>query len=271
MKIKVIFILIFFTCSQTYGQNISYYATVKKYELNYIEVNEDIVKIYEIGFVLDKAGSGPVINKTDTLIKITENEFKGSFYCFNSKDHKYLLQIKKNKKLPVKLLQEKDSVLTILNHAYYLKSYFLLSDSLNKKFPLQHYTFRNGFYAWNRLAHKNYSQIEFIKNTNNEIENIYDSIFNQQTKFTNTKNYIVKNAKELDYSKLRDSLKELPIEYKSSSWYFGEAVYHISKANPRNFYQILEDFPTDKTIIYFAVSDDKSLVKEIKRIKSSIK
>lgn len=153
-----------------------------------------------------------------------------------------------------------------LNNAYCLKSYFDLSDKLNKEFPLSHYTFRNGYYVWERHPNKTINHNRFIEQTDKEILMIYDSISRKETALIKTTNFITDNVGKANYSILKDSIRTLPIAYQSQSGYFDKSVYRMVKANPEYFYQLLQDFPTSKTFIYFAVDHDKELIKQLKQV-----
>lgn len=266
MRTVIILILTIQICLQSHGQNTVFYKTVKKQGQYYLEISNGIAKVYKMGKYIDKAGSGPAIIKIDTLNKITENEFNGKLFSVIREDGNYVIKSEKGKKLNTEIINDLKSIYLTLNNAYYLKSYFDLSERINAEFPLYHYTFRNGYYAWNKLIERNYNHEEFKIKTNNELKLLYDSIFQYQTKLTNTTNFLIKNANQIEYNTIIDSLRILPIEYSSNSWYFGSAVYQISKANPEYFYKILADFPTNKTVIYFAVNKDKLLVEQLKQV-----
>jgi hypothetical protein len=40
----------------------------------------------------------------------------------------------------------------------------------------------------------------------------------------------------------------------------------MSKANQEYFFKLLQDFPTSKKFIYFAVDQDKELIKQLKQV-----
>lgn len=151
-----------------------------------------------------------------------------------------------------------------------MKNLQIMSDSLHQKFPLYYYHYDHSFYQkLDQLPYIKSPHEIFAPSANKHIKAIFDSVSIIQTKFVATTNYIIDHAHQSDYSTLKDSLKKLPIEYRSRSNYFGKSVYQLSKANPNSFYRILEDFPQDKTIIYFAVEDDKELVKTLKKIEGN--
>lgn len=153
-----------------------------------------------------------------------------------------------------------------MNNAYCLKSYFDLSDKLNKEFPLYHYTFRNGYYAWEKQTQKSINQTAFIQQTDKEIAIIYDSISKKQNAFTTTTNFITDNVKQANYTTLKDSISTLPIDWRQQNGYFDKSVYQMTKANPEYFYKLLQDFPSSKKFIYFAIDQDKELVKQLKQV-----
>lgn len=259
-------ILTLFISFQIFGQNNSYLKTTDRKNLHYIELCNDTVKVYKMGRYFDKAGTGPAIIKTDTLVFTKENEFKGKVYTLLRNEKVYTLISNNGKKYQTDPENEL-KVNTELNNAYCLKSYFDLSDKLNKEFPLYHYTFRNGYYAWEKQPNKSIGHDKFIIQTEKEMEIIYDSISKKQNDFTIATNFITANAGQASYSILKDSISTLPIDYRPHSGYFDKSVYQMTKANPEYFYKLLQDFSTSKKYIYFAVDQDKKLVKQLKQVK----
>ncbi|MBN2613755.1 MAG: hypothetical protein JXB00_19515 [Bacteroidales bacterium] len=259
-------ILTLFVSFQIFGQDISFLKTTGNKNLHYLELRTENVVIYKMGHYFDKAGSGSAIFLTDTLIVTKENEFKGKLYTLIRNNAHYLLISDKGKKHETEPENDINKVNFELNNAYCLKSYFDLSNKLNKEFPLNHYTFRNGYYAWEKQPNKTINHNSFIEQTNKEIGIIYDSIFLKQMVLTKTTAYISENVGQANYSILKDSINALPIDYRPQSGYFDKSVYQMAKSNPEYFYKLLQDFPTSKKFIYFAVDHDKELVKDLKRV-----
>lgn len=258
-------ILTLFISLQIFGQDSTFLKTTDKKNLHYVEICNNNVKVYKMGRYFDKAGTGPAILKTDTLVFIKQNEFKGKYYTLLKNEKIYSLISDNGKKYQT----EPENRLKInkeLNNAYCLKSYFDLSDKLNKEFPLYHYTFRNGYYAWEKQPQKSINQTAFIQQTDKEIAIIYDSISEKQNDFTKTINFIIYNVKQANYKTLKDSISTLPIDWRPQNGYFDKSVFHMSKTNPEYFYKLLQDFPTSKKYIYIAVDHDKELVKQLKQV-----
>lgn len=251
---------------QISGQDVTFFKTIARKKLHYIEFSNDIVKVYKMGSYSDKAGSGSAIILTDTLIIAKENQFNGKLYTLIKNETHYTLLSEKGKTYEIELEDDINKVNTDLNNAYCLKSYFDLSDKLNNEFPLYHYTFRNGYYAWKNTPDKSISHKRFIEHSDKEIAIIYDSISRRQTALTKTTNFISANLTQSNYSILKDSISTLPIDYRSRSGYFDKSVYQMTKSNPEYFYKLLQDFPASKTFIYLAVGHDRELTKQLKQV-----
>ncbi len=265
MKLSIT-ILTLFASFQISGQNVTYLKTTGKKNLHYLEFNMDNVKVYKMGSYFDKAGSGSAIILIDTLILTKENEFKGKQYSLFKNETHFTLLTDNGKKYETERENDLNKVNSELNNAYCLKSYFDMSNKLNKEFPLYHYTFRYGYYAWEKQPNKTISHDKFIIQTNQEMVIIYDSISRKQTSLTKTTNFITTNVRQANYSILKDSMSTLPIDYRPQSGYFDKSVYQMVKANPEYFYKLLQDFPTCKEFIYFAVDQDKGLIKQLKQV-----
>jgi hypothetical protein len=251
---------------QLFGQTSTYYKTIGKKNFHYVEFIDNKAIVYKMGRYLDKAGTGTAITFRDTLYKISQQEYKGTNYSLIKVDDKYIVHNEKSKKQQIEQENNLDKVNTDLNNAYCLKSYFDLSEKLNKEYPLNHYTFRNGYYAWTNRVDKSINHTNFIEQIDKTIKHIYDSISTNQIKFTRTTEFIIRNIKKQNYSILKDSLKTLPINWRPQSGYFDKSVYQLVKSNPEYFYKLLQDFPNDKKFIWFAVDSDKELVKQLKQV-----
>jgi len=251
---------------QIYGQGSTFFKTIGKNNLHYLEFSNSYVKVYKMGSYFDKAGSGSAIILTDTLIFAKENEFKGKQYSLFKNETHYTLLADNGKKYETEPENDLNKINSELNNAYCLKSYFDISDKLSKEFSLYHYTFRNGYYAWKKKPNKTISHDKFIEQIDKEIVIIYDSISSKQASLTKTTNFITANVRQANYSVLKDSIITLPIDYRPQSGYFDKSVYQMSKANPEYFYKLLQDFPTSKKFIYFAVDQDKELIKQLKQV-----
>ena len=261
---KYLFIILTLICCHAFGQNPVFYKTTKKHNLYLIEMSGEIAKIYKMGIYHFK-WPDTIIIKLDTLKRNIENKFKGNTYEINKKNEDLILKIEHSKTLITEIIEDKAAFLT-LNKAYYLKSYFDMSDSVYNKFPLTKDLYRNRYNAWNNLANKSYNHNGFKQKIDREIQTISDSIFNIQTRLIQTTDFITSFVKKVNYSVLRDSVKELIINNRPQSGYFDKSVYQMAKTNPEYFHKLLQDFPKSKELIYFSVEQDKELIKQLKQV-----
>jgi len=68
--------------------------------------------------------------------------------------YSFIKEYKKVRKIPIGLVQDLDAIVSRLNNAFYLDSYFKMADWLNKRYPLNYHSFREGFYTWEKLDNK---------------------------------------------------------------------------------------------------------------------
>ena len=268
MKELAACILAIFVWANLSAQEPRFYKTTSKRNLHYVEASRDFAVVYKINrfYYWDRAGTGPGIVLTDTLLKVPGNQFKGSHYTLIDQSGSFILLTNENTQLT--LVNEPDiaRVNKELNKAFILKSYVQLSEKLNTEFPLHHFSFRNGYRAWENHTGQDIPNGEFIKRTNQETAFVYDSISKMQHRFVSTLMFVKENCRTADYGILKDSLKTLPAEYSSQSAYFSTSVYEIVNAHPANYYRLVTDFPTAQPIIYSAVSSDKNLVRLLKDV-----
>jgi hypothetical protein len=94
LPITILTLLISF---QIFGQDSTFLKTTDKKNLHYVVICNDNAKVYKMGRYFDKAGTGPAIFKTDTLVFTKQNEFKGKYYTLLKNETIYTL-ISDNKK-----------------------------------------------------------------------------------------------------------------------------------------------------------------------------
>ncbi|MBL7932686.1 MAG: hypothetical protein JNL60_12330 [Bacteroidia bacterium] len=250
-----------------FGQGAKFYRTIQEKHLHYLEFRAQMVIVYKMGQYYNKMAPAPAIVLQDTLVKEPGSDsYKGRIYTLEIPGKVYTLRESKKDKYELQVEPDSGKVNAQLNKAYHLKSFFELSRRIDAEFPLGNYDHWTGYREWNRVSEKASDHDKFIELTKQKIKLIYDSVHQKQSKSSNTTNYILANAKQVDYSLLKDSLKTLPIDYRPRSAYFDTCVYRLCKSNPETFYKILQDFPSERQFVYYAVEEDKALVNEIKKV-----
>jgi hypothetical protein len=241
-----------------------------KSRLIYLELNDSTAMVYEIGRYLDVAGSGFSILSTDTLKKKYDGNYTGKTRQVITRNNKTFLlaEFKKRTEVELDTSENLKQVYRILNNAYYLDRYISLSEELNKKYPLSHYSFRNGFSGWKQLPEKESNHGVFRKYADNYLKNIMDSISLLQDQYVNISTILKQNLKTIDYPSLKDSLLLLRADYHSQSWYFGSVVNEISKQNPEYYFKLAEDLPLQKDIIFSSVEENKNVIQSLKEVEN---
>lgn len=269
-----IFLLKFSFVSGQISNEEIFFETKSKIHSYYVQLNNSDAHVFEMGSYLDKAGSGPAIRSKDTLTKQPD----GSNVLYAGKRAKIIIENEKlylliqttpNKKVSKYILDtvgNTELVHTNLNNAYYLGNFFAMCDDLNKTYPLNHYSFRNGFYSWKGLNNKNIKHSDFTAITDIKLKAIKDSIAELQNQYTSLTNTLIQNIKTIDYNSLKDGLTKLPAEDRSTSQYFDTVIEEISIYRPEFFFKLAEDFPDKRHAIFWAVEDDKQVIKNLKAV-----
>ncbi len=270
MKLIITTILVIVNCAHSLGQDGiagTFFQTNHKANLHYVVLHKSVAYVYQMGYYLDKAGTGYAIKNTDTLTMQSNLQYAGqTAKLINENDKFYLLTgVTKVKRFLLKPVPKDVNVIRNLNNAFYLDSYFRMSDSLNKAYPLYHHTFRNGYYSWEELANKEMNHFEFRMFTIDRLKKLQDSISYVQGRNIALTNYILGNVKTLDYNTIKDSLVKLPAEYRSSSSYYAIIVNEVARAKPGDFFKLSEDFPQNKAMIFASV-DDEVVIKGLKAV-----
>lgn len=271
MKYVITTILLLFYYLLTLGQgsmNRTFFQTNSKKHLYYVDLNNSAANVYQMGSYFDKAGTGYSIRKTDTLIKQPDGTYLGKTTKIIRDNNKFYLvtENKKTKKFNIDTVKTLSVVNNNLNNAYYLDNYFKISDELNKSYPLNHHTFRNGFYTWKELQNKEIDYLQFREFANKWLKEKKDSIIILQDSHVAQTNYIIQNIKTFDYKTLRDSLTKLPAEYRNLSWYYGTVINEVAKQRPDYFFRLAEDFPNNRSIIFIAVEDNKEVIQGLRDV-----
>ena len=268
MKLTIPTVLLVLNYLHSLGQDSipgTIFQTSNKTQLYYVTLHTSGAYVYQMGYYFDKAGSGYSIKNTDTLTGQTNLLYEGKIVKLISENNKFYLLtgFTKGKKFLLQLVTNASNVVHNLNNAYYLDSYFKMSDSLNRTYPLHHHSFRNGYYSWEGLPNKEINHFEFRKFTTERLKELQDSIGYVEEKNTSLTNYIVENLKTLDYNTLKDSLVKLPAEYGHS--YYATAINEIAKTKPGYFFKLSEDCPQNKGIIFTSV-EDKQVIEGLKAV-----
>ncbi|MBL7854918.1 MAG: hypothetical protein JNL17_11000 [Cyclobacteriaceae bacterium] len=251
------------------SQNSIFLRTHNKTRLYCVELQAHQAKVYKMVYIMDKAGSGPVIQKIDTLDKSSSTQYF-------SNDHQLVVdgknqQLRVSKKVLPLTSVNTSSAHYELNKGYHLKKYFGLSDTLNKKYPLYHYSFRNGFYSWDAIPVKDANPEIFRSNTDREVKKVYDSLDTEQSRYVRMTNFLLANLRELSDSTLIDSLASLPRGQTIPAKYFGTVVYEVARQKPNSYFRVADAFPSNWSIIFGAVQHDKRVVKSLRKAEGSPK
>ena len=274
---KVIYILLLLLFGENlFGQTTepNLYEVSKSYRKIYADKYENYIVVFDMGKYLDKAGVGSSIIKTDTLYLQANNDYKGKEFKIGSiANQLYVTNLteKKSRTYKLNIVENKKTVYQDLNNAYYLSNYFAMSERLNKKYDLNHYSFRNGFYGWERVTNKEINYVGFRKTIDNEIKKKEDSISNRQEQLLTQTKYLIDNIDKLTYAEFKDGISKIPAEFVYQSSYYRTVVNKISTNKQEYIIALYKDFPVNRTLIQFAVEKDRTLVKKLKSIQKSEK
>lgn len=225
-----------------------------------------------MGKYLDKAGIGSSIRYTDTLHLQPDNSYRGKvFKIENGNNQLYITSLteKKHKKYKLEIPDARKIVFQDLNNAYYLDNYFAMSKRLNKRYELNHFDFRNGFYSWKELPEKDIHYLEFRNVADSLIKRTEDSVSQRQDQLIKQTKYLIDNVDKMAYAEFKDSISKIPAEYGYETRYYSMAVREISKSRQDFVILLYKDFPENRTLMEFAVEENKALQEKLKAIQKS--
>jgi len=239
----------------------------KKY-LNYVALNASNAIVYQMGKYLDVGGSGSSFRSTDTLVKQHDGTYIGKNSSLITKNQKpyLIIKYKKTTELQLDTSGNLNKVYETLNNAYFLDRFFLMCNELNQKYPLNHYSFRNGFSKWKNLPGKEMEHHQFRNYADIQLKNIIDSITAIQNQYSGLHQWLIQNIPSAEYHVLKDSLMKLPLNYESGNRYFGNVVNEISKQKPEYYFMLAEDLPQHRNTIFNSFEDNKQTVASLKAV-----
>lgn len=247
-----------------------YLSSTGKSTSFYVELSELSAFVYSIGQLWDKAGTGYKLLGMDTLSRQHDGNYFGSTIRIHTKEERALLEIthKKPKNHVLDTLENPLPMYFKLNNAYFLNAYFAMTVQINKRYPLNHYSYRNSFDTWDNLKpdEKKLAHSQFRSFADNFIKIKRDSICVVQDVFVSLTNNLLSRINEIEYDSLKEVLTSLPVEYKGRSWYFGTIVNEVSKKHPEFYFRIAEDFSEDRSIVFTAAEDNKEVISNLKNV-----
>jgi hypothetical protein len=272
MKTGIITSFIILIFSTAYSQQDSgtsrYFEARNKGSQYYVEVNNTRAIVYHVGSIPDKGGSWYTVH-SDTL-----NQNIGSNYSGNNTglvkeaEDIYLLTGRKvQERLRLTAVNDEGSVRTKLNNAYFFEQFFQMEQGINETYPLNHYSFRNGFVVWQSLQNKNERQLQFRDFVRSYLAELKDSLTTVNEKYVAVTNDLLKSLATIPYQELKENLSQLPADFVSVSKYFSIVVKEIAKQRPEDFFRLAEDMPQSKAVIFYAAEGSKEQVGILKGVK----
>jgi hypothetical protein len=271
---KRIFILpLFLFAGNLFGQTPErdLYQVTKPFKKIYADNRKNFIVVFDMGKYLDKAGIGSSIKKIDTLYLQPGNAYIGKEFKIETVNNRLYIRslTGKTKGYELGIVENKKLALQDLNNAYFLDSYFAMSHRLNKKYQLNHFDFRNGFYSWEQIAEKNINYLEFRIIVDNLIKKTEDRVAKQQDQLVSRTKYLIDNVDKLTYTEFKDSISNIPAEFAYQSSYYKTVVSEVSKTKQEYVLALYKDFPENRILIEFAVEKNKPLLQKLRAIQKS--
>lgn len=272
---KSVFILLnFLFAGQLFGQTLEpdFHHFKNPFRKIYTHTQGNFIVVFDMGNHTDKAGIGSSIRNIDTLYLQPDSSYEGKrFRIENAGNQLYIISRteKKDRRYKLEVANDRKVVFQDLNNAYYLDNYFAMSTRLNERYELNHFDFRNGFFSWKQLAEKGISYLEFRKIVDSMIIKIEDSVSKRQDQLVTQMKYVIGNVDSMSYSEFKESISKIPAEYAYQSSYYKTAVREISKSKQDYVILLYKDSPENRTLIEFAVEEDKALRQKLKAIQKN--
>ncbi|MCX6317329.1 MAG: hypothetical protein NTW29_08560 [Bacteroidetes bacterium] len=262
--------ILFFAPSFLFANNAPvYYQTTKKWgPFCYIRVEKNTAIVFTMGSYLDKAGSGHAIRGTDTLIQTGDQSFSGKMHEVKLAGGKPIITLRTGKKKVYDIVPSENlsTVYLQLNNAYFLDHFFAQCDSLNKKYPLNHFSFRNGFRYWEEMSGKNTTPEVFQPLADKKLRFVWDSVTQSNEYRLALSNQLIARLPEISYSSLKDSLQLFPFATISNNHYLRNVLRQCSMLQPEYFFRLSEDFKQFRSQIFLTADVEESTISKLKAV-----
>jgi hypothetical protein len=215
----------------------------------------------------DHAGDGYAIRAIDSLSKMPDGLYRSKSMMVTTDGNELVItRSRKTSTMTITAVEDSRVAFRNLNNGFYLDHYFAMSDEVNKLYPLNHHSFRNGYYTWDSLENKDIDYQQFRNFALQHIGSIRDSIKTINDQYVALTNYLVENLPTMQYDVLRDSIMKLPTGFKPYSKYFGKIVTQVALLKPDYFLRLAEEDPANRDFIFREVMDDDETAESLKRV-----
>lgn len=266
-------LLIFLNCcyavlpAQDNTANKYLHTTGKRYPYYIIEQGSNKTIVYSMGKYLDKAGVGSSMLAADTLQQIA-GKWAGKTFEITRENERDILNTNdlKNRKFVLETPADLPALYTKLNNAYYLDHYFELSRQLNKTYPLNDFSFRSGFQAWDELPGNESDPEQFRFLVTEKLRYIKDSVSTVNERLVKLTNHLQQSVASIEYTPVKDSINQLLQVLPGYNRYFSSIISIYSKQKPAYFLQLAEDMPQQRALFFMAADDSKETYEGIKAV-----
>jgi hypothetical protein len=272
MKQFLSFLLLLFSHCILSAQSIlpgTLLQTNDKFRLLYVDMREDSAYVYEIGRFIEKAGVGPSIHSIDSMSSQTAGNYSGRLGKIFKEGDAYFIErkFKKTKKMSLDTVRSRTKLNLDLNNAWFLGRYFDLCREIEKAYPMCSFPYWNAFQRWKDFPVKEMEYLPFREFAGNYFKKLKDSVSIVQTAHVTLTNYLVANLDKLGYTRLRDSLVVLLRDTSQPfNGYFDQVVKETARKQPEYYFRLAEDFPPERSNIFYAVDNDKQVVNGLKAV-----
>jgi hypothetical protein len=275
VKYTLLFIpLLFISHLSLKGQDkdeIQLFSSTKK--LVYVELHGQYGTVFKLYRISDPGVSGLSIQYIDTLHKQSGPNgivYEAERTSITAMGKDLYLEFKNagSKKGNQLKLNYPDSIETAyreINNAWWFDIFEKLSVEINSRFKWQHYSFR-GYQNIDLGGNDRLPFQSFKTFADNRINMLRDSLVAVNSSYTSITDELINNIGNIEYGHLKMKLAELG-ESPGGSGYFNAVIQSVCESRPEWFYQLAEDIPTKKEILFNSVYGH-ALVKKLKKVKT---
>lgn len=276
-KIAIVILLLVpgFVQSQDSRDLMLFFA--KHHQAFFIDIAGDTGTVIKIVQQYDVAGRYYLTEFYDVVVKNVQNPDQPFFGKYSSIDRirdQYFLRLyrpgmRKGRKFKLDTVVVREAANKEINQGIWWNRFLDMVDKFNKKYPLQHYSFRNGFMLWDSIQYMKIDYRDFPVRADQVIGKIRDSLIHLNAPRAELSGDLIENAGRYDYDTLKRRMLQLPMEYRSHSAYLSAVLLAVADRRPEFFFRLCEDLPENREMFFFTVFTDKKIRRKIKRVESN--
>ncbi|MDJ1468134.1 hypothetical protein QNI19_16275 [Cytophagaceae bacterium DM2B3-1] len=268
---NIVFIWAISFCLVTvYGQGNSkklFLSSTKKTHTVFIEINDQSAYLFRLGYWNKPMGSSYSLIQTDTLSRQRSTDtylFIGTNTKIQKDQNKLYVLLsdtpdKKVLKIEIDTVTNETEINQYINNGYWHTNFSTLSVEVNAMYPIDHYSFYEGYRYWDRFTNTQDYYQDFRVFADNRLKIIRDSVIEAKSSRSQLTQHTVNNISTISYTELKNNLIELSDD--SERRYFSAIVHAVCMQRTDLLFKLADDNPSLKEKLLYSIQGKEAIQK----------